>query len=370
MQSKKRILCMVGTRPEAIKMAPVILALRDAPWAIVRVCATAQHREMLDEALSIFNIVPDIDLDAMRPNQSLSDLTVRLLSGIDKVLEAEHPDVVLAQGDTTTVLASALACFYRHIPFAHVEAGLRTGDIRTPFPEEMNRLVAGRLANLNFAPTERAKNALLAEGYAPETIHVTGNTVIDALFWVAARHPDHGLNLPADRRFVLLTAHRRENFGAPLNEIFRAVQTLTQRHSEIHVIYPVHPNPNVREPAYQILGGNSQVTLCPPLDYRQLVALLQAVDFVLTDSGGIQEEAPALSRPVLVLRSETERPEAIEAGVAKLVGTIHDAIVSTASELISDGNVYRSMAKGASPYGDGKAAARILTLLESYSATL
>ena len=367
---KNRILFMIGTRPEVIKMAPVILALRKAPWAEVRVCATAQHREMLDEALEIFGIVPDLDLNAMRPNQSLSSLTARLLSSIDDVLEAEQPQMLLAQGDTTTVLASALVCFYRQIPFAHVEAGLRTGDLRNPFPEEMNRVVAGHLASLNFAPTERAKNALLAEGCDPGTIFITGNTVIDALLWMAAQHPEHGLHLPASHRLILLTAHRRENFGAPLKEIFRAVQTLTQRHPEIHIIYPVHPNPNVQEPAYEMLGGNSQVTLCPPLDYRKMVALLQAVDFVLTDSGGVQEEAPALAKPVLVLRSETERPEAVEAGVAKLVGRSHDAIVSAASELIVNANVYRGMAKGASPYGDGRAAARILALLEAYLAKL
>ena len=367
---KKRILCIVGTRPEVIKMAPVILALRQAEWAHVQVCATAQHRELLDEALATFGIVPDIDLNAMQPNQSLVNLTARLLTGIDQVLEVERPNMVLAQGDTTTVLASALACFYRQIPFAHVEAGLRTGDMLNPFPEEMNRVVAGRLASLNFAPTERAKQALLAEGCASRTIHVTGNTVVDALLWVAARHHDHGLQLPIGRRLVLLTAHRRENFGAPLREIFRAVQTLTELHSDIHVIYPVHPNPNVREPAYEMLDSNPQVTLCAPLDYRRLVALMQTVEFVLTDSGGIQEEAPALGKPVLVLRSETERPEAIEAGVAKLLGRNHETIVSAASELLIDGNVYRKMAKGASPYGDGKAAARILTLIQSYLAKL
>lgn len=365
---KKNILCMVGTRPEVIKMAPVILALRQAPWVKVRVCATAQHREMLDEALAIFDIVPDFDLDAMRPNQSLSGLTARLLTGVDQVLEAERPHLVVAQGDTTTVLATALACFYRQIPFAHVEAGLRTGDIRNPFPEEMNRVVAGHLASLNFAPTERSKQALLAEGCAPGTIHVTGNTVIDALLWEAAQHPEHGLQLPAGRRLVLLTAHRRENFGTPLREIFRAIQTLTQRHPDIHFVYPVHPNPNVLQPAFEALSDNPQITLCPPLDYRRLVALLMQADFVLTDSGGLQEEAPALRKPVLVLRTETERPEAVTAGVAKLVGRDHDAIVAAVSELMHDALVYQKMARGASPYGDGKAAVRITDILATYLA--
>ena len=363
MNVKKKILCMVGTRPEVIKMAPVILALRRAPWAVVRVCATAQHRELLDEALTIFGIVPDVDLDAMRPNQNLPDLTALLLSGIDKVLALEKPDVVLAQGDTTTVLCTALACFYRHIPFAHVEGGLRTGNLSMPFPEEMNRIVAGRLATIHFAPTEAAKTNLLAEGITPEAVHVTGNTVIDALLWTAAQQPDHGLQLPAGKRLILLTAHRRENFGNPMREIFRAVRTLTQLHPDVHFIYPVHPNPNVSGLAHEILGNDSNVTLCPPLDYRKLVGLLCAVEFVLTDSGGIQEEAPTLGKPVLVLRAETERPEAVEAGLAKLVGTNCDAIVAAATELLSDPVVYHRMSCGTSPYGDGRAAERIVEIL-------
>lgn len=363
---KKKILCMVGTRPEVIKMAPVIHALCRAPWSQVTVCATAQHRQMLDEALSIFGIEPDIDLNAMRPDQTLADLTARLLIGIDEVLGHEHPHMVLAQGDTTTVLASALACHYRQIPFAHVEAGLRTGDMRNPFPEEMNRVLTGHLASLNFAPTERAKKALMAEGHASEAIHVTGNTVIDALLWVAGQHPDHGLPLPTDRRYILLTAHRRENFGPPLHEIFRAVRTLTLRHPDVHVIYPVHPNPNVQQAAHEELGGNPSVTLCPPLDYRRMVALLRTVAFVLTDSGGLQEEAPALCKPVLVLRSETERPEAVDAGVAELVGTDHDTIVTAVSELLDNSGKYQRMAQGAWPYGDGKAAGRIVDQIHRY----
>ena len=344
-------------------MAPVILALRRTPWAAVRVCATAQHREMLDEALTTFGIVPDVDLNVMRPNQSLPDLTARLLSGIDKVLVDEQPAAVLAQGDTTTVLTTALACFYRLIPFAHVEAGLRTGNIKNPFPEEMNRIVVGRLATIHFAPTEGAKNHLLAEGIEPTSVHVTGNTVIDALLWIAAQHPNHGLQLPTNKRFILLTTHRRENFGFPMREIFRAVRTLIQLHPDVHIIYPVHPNPNVAGLAHEVLGNDSRVTLCPPLDYRRLVGLMCAVEFVLTDSGGIQEEAPALSKPVLVLRSETERPEAVEAGLAKLVGTNHDAIVAAATDLLSDSVAYRHMSRGASPYGDGYAAERIADIL-------
>ncbi len=344
-------------------MAPVIVALHRTPWAAVRVCATAQHREMLDEALATFGIVPDVDLNVMRPNQSLPDLTARLLSGIDKVLVDERPAAVLAQGDTTTVLTTALACFYRHIPFAHVEAGLRTGNIKNPFPEEMNRIVVGRLATIHFAPTEGAKNHLLAEGIEPTTVHVTGNTVIDALLWIAAQHPSHGLQLPTNKRFILLTTHRRENFGFPMQEIFRAVRTLIQLHPDVHVIYPVHPNPNVAGLAHEVLGNDSRVTLCPPLDYRRLVGLMCAVEFVLTDSGGIQEEAPALGKPVLVLRSETERPEAVDVGLAKLVGTNHDAIVAAATNLLFDSVAYRHMSRGASPYGDGHAAERIVDIL-------
>ncbi len=361
----KTLLCMIGTRPEAIKRAPVILALSHCPWARVRVCATTHHREMLDEALAIFGITPDIDLDVMQPNQSLCSLSARLLSGIDQVLTDEQPDIVLAQGDTTTVLTTALACFYHKIPFGHVEAGLRTGDKKNPFPEEMNRVLAGHMATLNFAPTEKAKNALLAEGFSANSIYVTGNTVIDALYLVASKQPAHGLSLPDNKRLILLTVHRRENFGTPLQEVFRAIKTLTDRNPQAHVIYPVHPNPNIREAANATLSNNKNITLCPPLDYRRLVALLTTVDFIITDSGGIQEEAPAMGKPVLVLRDETERPEAIEAGVAELVGTKHDAIVSAAERLLNDAETYRRMSIGRSPYGDGRAASRIISALET-----
>lgn len=365
MRNQKKILCMVGTRPEVIKMAPVILTLQNEPWACVRIVATAQHRDMLDDALEIFEISPDIDLNIMQSNQTLSDLTARLLTRLDKVLSEEKPDMVIAQGDTTTVMCTALACFYQNTPFAHVEAGLRTGDIRNPFPEEMNRIMAGRLASLHFAPTQRAKEALLAEGVDPNDIYMTGNTVIDSLVRVSATKPDHGLALPNNKRLILLTAHRRENFGAPIREIFKAVNTLTERYPDIHFIYPIHPNPNVSEPAYDILGKNSHVTLCHHLDYRKLIAILNAVDIVLTDSGGIQEEAPALGKPVLVLRQETERPEAIEAGVASLIGTDHDAIVEAASILLTNPEEYRRMSQKTSPYGDGHAAERIVNILSS-----
>lgn len=358
-----RIVCVVGTRPEVIKMAPVILALRGAPWAQVRVLATAQHREMLDEALELFGIVPDLDLGIMRPGQQLADLTSRLVAALDAALEAEQPAAVLAQGDTTTVLAAALVAFYRRIPFIHVEAGLRTGDMDNPFPEEMNRVLASRLAALHFAPTERAREALMREGVGEKNIFVTGNTVIDALLAVTEMKVPHGLALPEGRRIVLLTAHRRENFGLPLAEIYGAVAELACRHPDLHFVYPVHPNPNVSGPAHEMLGNTAGVTLCPPLEYGRLVTLLQQSWLVLTDSGGLQEEAPALGKPVLVLREETERPEALAAGVARLVGHDRARILESVEELAANPESYRGMAQGVSPYGDGHAAERIVAIL-------
>lgn len=360
------IVCVVGTRPEAIKMAPVVLALKKEPWIRVRVLATAQHREMLDDALSLLDIAPDIDLDIMRTNQSLVDLTARLLTAIDKVLEVERPDCVLIQGDTTTVLTTAMACFYRRIPFGHVEAGLRTGDLNNPFPEEMNRVLAGHLARLHFAPTEQAKFNLLKEGVPAERIFVTGNTVIDALLSVAAKDTELEIKVPSGKRLILLTAHRRENFGAPLQDIFSAVQTLAERYPELHFVYPVHPNPHVAEPAKARLGNISGVTLCQPLGYAQLVTLMKHSWLVLTDSGGLQEEAPALGKPVLVLRDQTERPEAVQAGVAQLVGADHDSIVAAVEQLLNNGLKYQSMAQGISPYGDGHAATRIVEILRNH----
>lgn len=357
------LVCIVGTRPEAIKMAPIILALRLEPWARVRVVATAQHREMLDEALALFGIVPDVDLDIMRSGQQLADLTGRLVPAIDTVLADEIPAAVLAQGDTTTVLAAALAAFYRRIPFCHVEAGLRTGDLSNPFPEEMNRVLAGRLAALHFAPTERARAALLQERISAERIFLTGNTVIDALLAVAQLDVPHGLDLPTGKRIVLLTAHRHENFGAPLAEIFDAVRDLAQRHPELHFVYPVHPNPNVALPAQMKLAGKPGITLCRPLDYGRLVSLLKQSWLVLTDSGGLQEEAPALGKPVLVLRDETERPEALDAGVARLVGHGRTCITAAVESLLIDAAAYGNMVKNVSPYGDGQAAARIVAVL-------
>lgn len=362
--ARKRILAVVGTRPEAIKMAPVIRALRAAPWADVRVLATAQHRQMLDQVLDAFAIVPDIDLDIMAPGQTLPELTSRLLSRLDEVFAREQPDVVLIQGDTTTVMTAALAAFYRRIAVGHVEAGLRTGDLHNPFPEEMNRVVAGRLSRWHFAPTEGARDNLLREGFDPAAVHVTGNTVIDALLEVVRRDAPLPVEVPAGRRMVLVTAHRRENFGAPFREVCLAIRDLADRHEDAHFVYPVHPNPNVSGPAHEILSGHARITLCPPLDYLPFVAAMKRAYLVLTDSGGVQEEAPALGKPVLVMRRETERPEAVAAGVVRLVGPVRDAIVAEVSRLLDDPDAYAGMAKGVSPYGDGHAAARIADILK------
>jgi UDP-N-acetylglucosamine 2-epimerase (non-hydrolysing) len=359
----KTVLCVVGTRPEAVKMAPVILALRAEPWARARVLATAQHRQMLDQVLDLFGIAPDVDLDLMRPDQSLPDLTARMLTALDAALGAERPDVVLAQGDTTTVLAAALACFYRRIPFGHVEAGLRTGDLANPFPEEMNRAVASRLARFHFAPTAASRANLLREGIPDAAIHVTGNTVIDALLQVAARDVPIGPALTPGRRLVLVTAHRRESFGAPLREAFQALRALADANHDIEVLYPVHLNPNVSGPAHEILSGHPRIVLCDPLDYAPFVSAMKRAHLIVTDSGGVQEEAPALGKPVLVMREETERPEAVAESVVKLVGTSSARILAEAQRLLDDPAAYAAMARGVSPYGDGHAAERIVRVL-------
>jgi UDP-N-acetylglucosamine 2-epimerase (non-hydrolysing) len=363
---KKKIICVVGTRPEAIKMAPVILTLKQEPWAEVKVLATAQHRQMLDQVLDFFDIKPDIDLDIMRPNQALAALTARLLLAIDKVLESEKPDVVIVQGDTTTVMAVALACFYRGIPIGHVEAGLRTWDIRNPFPEEANRVIAGKLAQWHFAPTEGSRQNLLKEGIPKQDIIVTGNTVIDALLMTAAKPLEISFPLDDTTRLVMVTSHRRENFGEPFRNICRALRVLAERNPNVQFLYPVHPNPNIREDAYQILADIPNFILCEPLDYAPFVAAMKRAYFILTDSGGVQEEAPALGKPVLVLRDETERPEAVEQGVVRLVGCNYDLILREAQRLLDDNEAYKEMARGVSPYGDGFASKRIAETLREF----
>jgi UDP-N-acetylglucosamine 2-epimerase (non-hydrolysing) len=363
----KTILCVIGTRPEAIKMAPVVAALKHHhPHLKSRVLLTGQHIRMLHQSLIGFNINIDRNLAVMQENQSLAALTARLFNDLDPALAEEAPDLVVAQGDTTTVMVTATAAFYRGIPFAHVEAGLRTGNLQYPFPEEFNRFVVGRIATLNFAPTETAKTALLAEGADPSTIHVTGNTVIDALLETASRVSGPAIPIPDSARVILLTIHRRENFGEPMKKILAAVKKLAEMFADVVFIFPVHPNPNVRQCVYSELGSHPSFLLTEPLMYFDLVSILKRATIVLTDSGGLQEEAPALSKPVLVLRAETERPEAVTAGVAKLVGTRTDAIVRTVSNLLNDPIEYSAMTRGVSPFGDGHAAKRISAIIRRF----
>ncbi|HEY6324104.1 MAG TPA: UDP-N-acetylglucosamine 2-epimerase (non-hydrolyzing) [Thermoanaerobaculia bacterium] len=359
---RMRVMVLYGTRPELIKMAPVVRELRRLPEHFVPiVCTTAQHRDMLDPLQEVFALRPDHDLDLMRADQGLNDLAARAFAALDAVLAGERPDLVLIQGDTTTAMAGALAAFHRRIPVGHVEAGLRTGDLRQPFPEEANRRVVDLVAELCFAPTPRAAGALLAEGVPAERVFVTGNTVVDALQWAASRLPPE-----PDRDEVLITVHRRESFGAPLRRILAAVRELAAAFPEIRWVYPVHRNPNVLHAAEEALGGLPNVELLAPLDYLELVRRLRRARLVLTDSGGIQEEAPTFGKRVLVLRDTTERPEGVEAGVATVVGTGTERIVAAATRLL------REAAAGpvemVNPYGDGQAAARIGAILVRWAA--
>lgn len=362
------VLSIIGTRPEAIKMAPVIQELARHPDQFRSVvCSTGQHRQMLDQVLQLFDITPDYDLNLMQRDQRLASLTARLITSLDETLETARPDCVLAQGDTTTVLAAALVAFYRGIPFGHVEAGLRTGDKRRPFPEEINRRLADAVTDLYFAPTERSRQALLREGFSDDTIFVTGNTVIDALLQVAARDASWSAGplgeVPCADRYVLITAHRRESFGEQFRQLCLAIRDLATAFRDVRFVYPVHLNPNVRQPVGDILSSVSNVSLIEPLDYFWLVQLMKRSTLILTDSGGIQEEAPSFGIPVLVLRETTERPEGIEAGVVKLVGTDRERIVSEAQRLMTDREAYAAMASPANPYGDGHAAERIVAAL-------
>jgi len=359
--ARVRIVCVVGTRPEAIKMAPVIRKLRQEDWCECLVLCTAQHRELLDQVLNLFGIEPDADFGAMRPNQTLAGLTSLLVEKFDAQLARWRPQALLAQGDTTSAMAAALCSFYHRVPFGHVEAGLRTGNLYGPFPEEMNRLVAARIARWHFAPTQEAARNLAREAIDARQVHVTGNTVIDALLQVAAQSGD--APAASGLRLVLVTAHRRENFGRPFREICRAIRHLADRRPDVQFLYPVHPNPNVKEMAHEMLGGHPRIRLAEPLDYPAFVAAMKQAHFILTDSGGVQEEAPALGKPVLVLRRETERPEALAAGVVRLIGTAFERIVSESIRLLDDSLHYASMAHGVSPYGDGHAAERIARLL-------
>ncbi|HUI41568.1 MAG TPA: UDP-N-acetylglucosamine 2-epimerase (non-hydrolyzing) [Terriglobia bacterium] len=367
MAAALRVLSVFGTRPEAIKLAPVIAELRRRPGVVSRVCVTAQHRQMLDQVLSLFQISPDSDLDLMEANQTPSQVAASALLGLESVLAGERPDWVLVQGDTTTAAAAALAAFYARARVGHVEAGLRSHDKWRPFPEEINRRVAGVIADLHFAPTERARANLLREGVSEDQVVVTGNTVIDALRWVQAQPwaprslGDAARALEdANARLILVTAHRRENFGEPIERICEALQELSARYGDaVRILYPVHPNPSIREPVHRLLGGIRNVVLTAPLDYLALVQVMKRSYLVLTDSGGIQEEAPALGVPVLVLREVTERPEAVECGTVRLVGSAKDRIVSEAARLLDDPREHERRAQAVNPYGDGHAAERI-----------
>lgn len=369
-----KVMTVIGTRPEAIKMAPVIKELKKYPEKINCIVGiTGQHRQMLDQVLDLFSIKPDFDLKIMQPNQSLSQLTSNILSKLDNVIEKTRPDWVLAQGDTTTVFVAALVAYYHRISFGHVEAGLRTGDKYRPFPEEINRHIADVIADLFFAPTELARKTLLGEGVSESNIYVTGNTVIDALMDIANKKYDWKSGalacIPEDCKIVLITAHRRESFGKPFEELCSAIRELSHIYldDKVHFVYPVHLNPNVRRPVQQILSGLSNVSLIEPLDYQALVNLMKRSSLILTDSGGIQEEAPTFGVPVLIMRDKTERPEGIEAGVAKLVGTKKSRIVIESVQLLSNPAIHVAMSTRGNPYGDGRAAERIVSILLSRS---
>ncbi len=363
------VMMVFGTRPEAVKIAPLAHALAEHPALDAVICVTAQHREMLDQVLDWFHLTPDFDLDLMQPGQTLTGLTTRAIQGVSEVVERVQPDIVLVQGDTTTAMCAALAAFYQRVPVGHVEAGLRTYDLDNPFPEEANRQIVRVMATYHFAPTETARDALLAENVDPAAIYVTGNTVIDALHWTVAQPHTLDLPLPLDvpgERLVLITAHRRESFGADFESICLAIKQIAERNPDVRLIYPVHLNPNVQEPVYRILSDVERVHLIDPLPYPDFAHLMNRVDLIITDSGGLQEEAPALGKPVLVMRHTTERPEAVAAGTARLVGTDTADIVTAAEELLHDAAAYARMANAISPFGDGHAAERIVKILEDH----
>lgn len=375
----KQIAIIAGTRPEVIKMAPVYFALKEASGLEPIFVSTGQHRQMLDQAMAVFGIEADYDLNLMQPGQTLPDLTGRVIVAVTEFLQKVKPDAVLVQGDTTTVLAAAMAAFYERIPVGHVEAGLRTGNMLSPFPEEMNRRLTTPLARWNFCPTETSEANLLKEGVDSVSIHVTGNTVIDALLWVRRRvskleigkrkwesgnnEEPSTKNQERPKRFVLVTGHRRESFGTGFENICRAIQKITERYPDVEVVYPVHLNPKVQEPVKRILGGNPRVKLIEPVGYEEFIALMDRCHFVLSDSGGVQEEAPSLGKPVLVMRDTTERPEGVTAGTCRLVGTDVEKILREASVLLEDEEEYRRRSELKNPYGDGKAAERIVEVL-------
>lgn len=360
----KKVLSIFGTRPEAIKMAPVVKELESRPDVQSIVCVTAQHRDMLDQVLKVFNITPDYDLNIMRPNQTLSHITSAALVGVEEVLIKERPDVVLVHGDTTTAMAAALAAAYQQIPIGHVEAGLRTYNIHSPFPEEINRQVIDRIADYLFAPTEVSAEHLKKDLNEHQKIFITGNTAIDALKTTVDKNYHHeALDWVGDDRLILVTAHRRENLGEPMRQMFTAMRRLVETHKDVKVIYPVHLNPKVQSVAKEVLGDNDRIRLITPLDVLDFHNFMERAYFIMSDSGGVQEEAPSLGKPVLVLRDTTERPEGIKAGTLKLVGTKTDDVYAAADELLSDANLYRQMSEAKNPYGDGFASRRIVDIL-------
>lgn len=372
----KKILLVFGTRPEAIKMAPVYMALKESNMLITKVCVTAQHREMLDQVLNLFEITPDYDLNLMKSGQDLYDITSRVLLGMRDVFDHFQPDLVLVHGDTTTSMAATLASFYKRIPVGHVEAGLRTYNLFSPWPEEANRQITGRIAKYHFSPTSLSAQNLLNEGVPQENVIVTGNTVVDALLWVVekqkAPHIQNEIDeilkekgyLPGTRQFLLVTGHRRENFGQGFLDMCKALKHLAENNPDYDIVYPVHLNPNVQKPVYEILSNIKNISLIPPLDYLPFSYLLKKCYLVLTDSGGIQEEAPSLGKPVIVMRDTTERPEAVTAGTVKLVGTNYESIVVEVEKLIHNREEYTRMSKAHNPYGDGKASQRIRLHIE------
>lgn len=366
-----KVLTVFGTRPEAIKMAPLVKKLNETHGIESVLCVTAQHREMLDQVLELFELVPDYDLNIMKPNQTISQITSNVLMGLEDVFKKERPDIVLVHGDTTTTFAASLAAFYQQIRVGHVEAGLRTGDKYSPYPEEMNRLLTGRIADLHFAPTERNRQNLLKEGIAEKTVFITGNTVIDALLQVTDKpyaFEDETLKTIdfETRRVITVTCHRRENLGENMEHIFSAIRDIAAEFEDTEIIYPVHMNPKVRETANKVLGSADRVHLIEPLQYQPFSNLMAKSYLIITDSGGIQEEAPSLGKPVLVVRRETERPEAIEAGTVKLAGVSRDTIYKMTKELLTDKEAYGKMAHAVNPYGDGHACERIIGTLLNY----
>lgn len=363
----KKIMVVFGTRPEAIKMCPVVLALQESARFEVVVCVSGQHREMLHQVLEVFRVRPQYDLDIMTPGQTLFDITTRILEGMRTVMEREKPDIVLVHGDTSTAFVSALAAFYLNIPVGHVEAGLRTYDIHAPYPEEFNRQAIGSVAAIHFAPTETARRHLLDEHKAPETIFVTGNTSIDALATTVRpdyTHPE--LEWAADSRLVLMTAHRRENLGQPMYDIFGGIRRVLEEHPDVKILYPIHKNPVVRKAAEDVLGNESRLRMIEPLDVVDFHNFMSRAELILTDSGGIQEEAPALGKPVLVLRNTTERPEGVEAGTLKLVGTRQEDVYREFTRLLDDEDARLAMSHAVNPYGDGTASRQIAQILESW----